>query len=317
MKLASQKLEFEKAIKLRDQISAIESLNEVQNMERKRKCNEDIIHYIIHEEQVFLLLFNIYKGTLSDKSEFVFDYKKDFLEEFLVQYYSDNEIPKEIILPEKVDNSIRDFLTHKKGNKVTVTVPKRGEKKKLLELVKKNVEISFFGDFIKVEELQKKLGIEELPVVIECFDISHLSGTSAVGSMVQFRNGKPDKSNYRRFKIQSEDAFGDDFASISEVVRRRYTRLKSENLPLPDLIIIDGGQGQLISAIRELRKLSLIIPTISIAKKFEEIYLPGRKDPLTLDRKEKALQFIQEMRDEAHRFAIKYNKHLRSKKIVE
>ena len=226
MKSASQKLKFESAINLREQISAIKSLNEVQNMERKRKCNEDIIHYIIQKEQVFLLLFNIYKGTLSDKSEFVFDYKKDFLEEFLVQYYSEYEIPKEIILPEKIDPSLRDFLTHKKGSKVTITVPKRGEKKKLLELVKKNVEISFFGDFIKVEELQDKLGMNNLPVVIECFDISHLSGTSTTGSMVQFRNGKADKSNYRRFKIKSIEAFCDDFAAISEVVRRRYTRLK-------------------------------------------------------------------------------------------
>ncbi len=286
-------------------------------MERNRKYNEDIIHYTVQNNNVYLLLFNIYKGVLSNKSEFIFDYKKDFLEEFLVQYYSENEIPKEIILPHKVEDSISEFLTYKKKSKVVITVPKKGEKKKLLDLVKKNVEISFFGDFIKVEELQKKLGLNDLPVVIECFDISHLSGTSTVGSMVQFRNGKADKSNYRRFKIKSPEAFQDDFAAISEVVRRRYTRLKEENLPLPDLIIIDGGQGQLLSALRELKKLSLRIPTISIAKKFEEIYLPGRKDPLRIDRKEKALQFIQEIRDEAHRFAVKYNRLLRSKKIKE
>jgi len=259
-----------------------------------------------------MLLFNIDKGSLHNKSDFIFSYSEDFFEEFLVQYYSEHEIPEEIIIPCSMDSSVKDFLSYKKGKKVTLTVPGSGEKKHLLDLVKKNCEISFFGDMIKVEELQKKLHLQDLPSVIECFDISHLSGTFTVGAMVQFRNGKADKSNYRRFKIKSPDSILDDFSSIAEVVRRRYTRLKEEALPLPDLIIIDGGKGQLSAALEELNKLSVKIPVISIAKKFEEIYFPGLLKPLRLAGTEKALLFIQEIIDEAHRFAITYNRKLRS-----
>jgi excinuclease ABC subunit C len=195
-------------------------------------------------------------------------------------------------------------------------VPKKGAKKQLLDLVKKNIEISFFGDITKVDELQKRLQLQETPFVIECFDISHLSGTSTVGSMVQFRKGKPDKSNYRRFRIRTVVGV-DDVAAIGEVVRRRYTRLKQEHAEMPHLIIIDGGRGQLNSTVHELEKLDVKIPVISIAKKFEEIYLPGSSQPIRLAKKEKALLFIQEIRDEAHRFAISYNRLLRRKKLRE
>jgi len=287
-------------------------LNEHQNMERARRYNEDIINYILQKDQVFLLLFNIDKGTLHNKSEFIFDWHFDFFEEFLVQYYSEHTIPEELIVPEDIDPAIRNFLKYKKGAKVIVTVPKIGEKKHLLELVKKNVELSFFGDMIKVEELQKKLRLNDLPSVIECFDVSHLAGTFTVGSMVQFRNGKPDKSNYRRFKIKYPESLEDDCASIGEIVRRRYRRLKEEETPMPDLIIIDGGKGQLSSALGELKELSLKIPVISIAKKFEEIYFPGSSVPLRLHRTDKALLFIEEIRDEAHRFALSYNRKLRA-----
>ena len=133
--------------------------------------------------------------------------------------------------------------------------------------------------------------------------------------MVQFRNGKPDKSNYRRFKIRTVERI-DDYAAISEVVHRRYTRLKNEDETLPNLIIVDGGKGQLSSALEELERLELKIPIISIAKQFEEIYMPGASQPLSLAKKEKALQFIQEIRDEAHRFAIRYNRLLRKKELI-
>ncbi len=158
--------------------------------------------------------------------------------------------------------------------------------------------------------------MQELPVVIECFDISHISGTSTVASMVQFRNGLPDKSNYRRYKIQSVTGV-DDFMSIAEVVSRRYTRLKSENSELPDLILIDGGIGQLNAATAEIKKLSVKIPTISLAKRLEEIYVPGADEPLVLSHKTKALQLLQQIRDEAHRFAITYNRLLRKKELLK
>lgn len=310
----SQNKNFEKALEIRNQIAAIEHLNERQNVERKKAFDEDIINYIIKDNKVYLILFNIYKGTLGSKNEYNFDYIDGFLEEFIVQYYSDNDIPKELILPVDVDPSIVDFLKEKKGKKVSITIPKIGEKKQLLDLVKKNIELTYFGNIEKLEELKKKLKLNDTPYVIECFDISHLSGTFTVGSMVQFRNGKPDKTNYRRFKIRTVEGI-DDFMSIAEVVRRRYRRLKSESQPYPDLIIIDGGKGQLSNALRELSDLDLKIPIISIAKKFEEIFVPGLAFPITLDHKEKALRFMQEIRDEAHRFAITYNRLLRSKEI--
>lgn len=315
MKEFAAKQQFEQALALRDEILALENLQEKQNMERQKKHNEDILNYIIRDETVYLMLFKIYKGTLEDKQDYVFALGENFLEEFLVQYYSENEPPEELILPEPLEESFADFLSYVKGTKVKVTVPKQGEKKELLDLVLKNVEIGFFGDRKKIEALQAKLSLPKLPNVIECFDISHLSGTATVGSMVQFRGGRPDKHNYRRFKIEGVEGI-DDFASIAEVVRRRYSRLLEDNHELPDLIIIDGGKGQLSSAFQELRKLKLRIPIISIAKKEEKIYVPGLKAPLPIKKAEKASLFVQEIRDEAHRFAIAYNRLLRQKSLI-
>jgi excinuclease ABC subunit C len=316
METASNSQRFERAMELRNQIAAIKSLKEKQAMERKKKVNEDIINYIIKNDRVYLILFNVYKGTLENKQEFDFEFTPEFFEEFLLQYYSDNDIPKELILPEGIDQSLMEFLEQKRETKVKVTIPQRGEKKKLLELVIKNIEVTFFGNIEKLDDLKTKLQLQETPAVIECFDISHLSGTSTAASMVQFRLGLPDKRNYRRFKIRSVESV-DDTAAIAEVVRRRYTRLLSEKTELPNLVIIDGGMGQLNAAIKEQAKLGVKIPTISIAKKFEEIYLPGLKSPLRLSKKTKALQLIQQVRDEAHRFAIKYNRLLRKKELTK
>jgi len=316
MKKLSNEKKYELAIKIRNEMQALKNLNERQNMKRERKYNEDIINYIIENEKIYLMLFNIYKGTLYNKKEYIFDYKSDFLEEFIVQYYSQNPIPKEIIIPEEIDPLINLFLEKKRGSKISIKKPIRGEKKQLLDLVEKNIELTFFSSKNKIKILQEKIKLDDPPRVIECFDISHLSGTSTVGSMVQFRNGKPDKNNYRRFKIRTVDGI-DDFMAIAEVVRRRYIRLKKENRDFPDLIIVDGGRGQLNFSLKELEKIGVKIPIISIAKKFEEIYIPGRIDPLKLSRKDKALHFIQEIRNEAHRFAIKYNRLLRKKELIQ
>ncbi|AKB24732.1 Excinuclease ABC subunit C [Methanosarcina sp. MTP4] len=315
MKELAAKQQFELAMELRDEIAALEFLQEKQNVERQKKHDEDILNYLVKDNTVYLMLFKVYKGTLEDKQDYIFAYGEAFLEEFLVQYYSENEPPGELIVPELLDESLADFLAHVRGKKVKVTVPKQGEKKELLDLAGKNVEIGFFGDRKKLEALQQKLSLPKAPNVIECFDISHLAGTSTVGSMVQFRGGRPDKHNYRRFKIQSVEGI-DDFASIAEVVRRRYTRLLEDKHELPDLIIIDGGKGQLSSAFQELRKLRVRVPIISIAKREEEIYVPGLKSPLPIKKDEKASLFVQEIRDEAHRFAITYNRLLRQKALI-
>jgi len=299
----SDSKEYETALEIRDRISALKKLSERQKMETEREYNEDVINYVIKEGKVYLMLFNIYKGTLFNKSEFVFDFLENCIEDFVGQYYSVNPTPKELLLPIKVPFYSR------------ITVPKIGEKKKLLDLVKKNIELTFFGEIRKLEQLKIKLKLEDTPYVIECFDISHLGGTSTVGSMVQFRNAAPDKTNYRRFRIRTVHGI-DDYKAIAEVVHRRYSRLKKEEpdiLNPPNLIIIDGGKGQLSAALQELKKLGLKIPIISIAKRLEEIYFPGFSHPVRLAKKDIALQFIQQIRDEAHRFAIKYNRLLRIK----
>ncbi|UCE37040.1 MAG: excinuclease ABC subunit C [Thermoplasmata archaeon] len=316
MKDASQKEDYEQALELRNQISAINWLKEKQDMQRLKRYNEDILNYVVKGGKVYLILFNIYKGILENKQEFEFNYNDDFLEEFIVQYYSENSVPKELILPENIDDSIVSFLKDKRDGAVGVKVPQKGDKKRLLDLVQMNVELTFFGDTEKLVDLKNKLKLQDVPTVIECFDVSHLSGTSTVASMVQFRNAKPDKSNYRRFKIRTVEGI-DDFAAIGEVVKRRYKRLKKENQSMPDLIIIDGGMGQLNSALNQLSKLELKIPVISIAKRFEQIYVPGLSFPISLDKKSKAQKLIQEIRDEAHRFALSYSKVLRKKDMIK
>ncbi|MFA5102563.1 MAG: excinuclease ABC subunit UvrC [Candidatus Thermoplasmatota archaeon] len=310
----SQAFDYEHALLLRNQITAIQHLQEQQKMQRQQTCNEDVIHYLLRDGTVYLMLFNIYKGTLSTKNEFVFAATPDFLEEFIVQYYSENPIPAEVIVPEKLSESLPTFLTKKRRKKTRIIAPKKGVKKQLLDLVLKNIEITFFGDLSKIESLQHALNLPEPPQVIECFDISHLSGTSMVGSMVQYRNGKPDKTNYRRFRIRTVEGI-DDVAAIAEVVRRRYYRLQQEHAPFPQLIIIDGGIGQLNSAVQQLERVGVNVPIIAIAKHFEALYLPGQPQSLLLGKKEKALLFIREIRDEAHRFAIAYNRLLRKKEL--
>jgi len=316
MKNESDIQHYEKAIKIRNQINALQHLDDRQNMLRQIRYDEDIINYKIKNEKVYLLLFNIYKGTLTNKSEFLFDKNEDFLEEFIVQYYSENPIPKEIITPHKITDTIPEFIKKQTRKKVKFTKPQKGSKKQLLDLVEKNIDITFFSDESKTEQLQKRLRLNDTPKVIECFDISHLSGKFTVGSMVQFRMGKPDKTNYRRFRIRTVKGV-DDTKAISEVVKRRYMRLKKENQEYPDLIIIDGGKGQLNAALTELNKLELKIPIISLAKQYDEIYQPGFTTPLRLKKTDKALQFLQEIRDEAHRFALKYNRLLRQKEMIQ
>jgi len=181
--------------------------------------------------------------------------------------------------------------------------------------VEKNIEHSFLKNELKVRDLQANLNLPEPPAIIECFDISHLSGTSMVGSMVQFRNGEPDKKNYRRFLIKTVEGI-DDFASIAEVIRRRYKRLVEEVAEMPDLIVIDGGKGQLSAAMEVEKELNLTIPVIALAKRKEEVYLPGEMLPRRLDEKGMALHFLQQVRDEAHRFAIAYNRLLRSRTLT-
>jgi excinuclease ABC subunit C len=317
MAARSEAEDFERALVLRNEIAAIGHLADRQHVERRREYDQDVIAYQVTDGKVYLTAFNVERGSLANKQEFTFDAGgEDFFEEFLVQYYSEREPPQELILEHETDPALAEFLSLKKGKQVDIIVPQRGEKRQLLDLAQKNLEIAFFRDALKGAELGTALNMAHPPSVIECFDISHLSGTAMVGSMVQFRDGKPDKSNYRRFKIKTVEGI-DDFASIAEVVKRRYRRLTDEHAPFPDLVIIDGGKGQLSAAQEALAGLGVTVqPVIAIAKREEEIYMPGDSLPLRLDRKSIALRYIEEIRDEAHRFAITYNRLLRKKKIL-
>jgi len=316
------KKEFEPAIVLRDQIQAINYLKEKQSVETNKSYNQDLINYIVQGDKCYLLVFNISKGMLLNKKEFVLPVlEEDFLDEFIIDYYSKSSpssLPEEIILPRLISQETTKYLTELKKKKLNIIVPEKGEKKQLLDLAIKNIEISFFSNQVTLELLKTALKLSNLPRVIECIDISHLSGTNTVASMVQFKDSKPNKSEYRRFKIKNLDKDKiNDFASIFEVVIRRYSGLLKENKPFPDLIVIDGGKGQLSAAKSALDSLNLEImpPIISIAKRDEEIFKPELIHSIKLDKKNKALHLIQAIRDEAHRFAITYNKLLRKKEI--
>ncbi|MDD4128794.1 MAG: excinuclease ABC subunit UvrC [Candidatus ainarchaeum sp.] len=314
MKLASKNNNFEYALTLRNQIEAIKTLKEKQNVEFSKKVDAHVINYEISAGEVHLLLFNIRNGVVEEKQEFVFSEKEDFLEEFLLQFYDSVEVPEEIILPIELSDALVEYLSNKSKKKIKIIVPKIGEKKEVLDFVAKNITATFFAGSERVTELKKALNLEKLPRVIECFDISHLAGTNTVASMSNFKDGFPDKSNYRKFKIKA-NANSDDLLAMEEVLRRRYSGSLSKTMKKPDLIVIDGGPTQLAVSAKVLEDLKLSIPIVSLAKQFEEIYFPNNNTPLRLDKKNKGLLLLQAVRDETHRFGNAYRKVLKRKEV--
>lgn len=315
MEICAERQEYERALEIRDRIHALRQLGVRQHVERPRGRDQDVIQYLASGDEVTMLLFQVQRGRLTSREEYQFPAGEHLLEEFLLQYYSDHPPPAELILPEPVDPSLAEFLSRQRGGTVTLTVPRRGPKRELLDLAWKNVELAHGRDRAKGEALRQALGLAEIPRIIECFDISHTSGTLTVGSMVRFREGRPDRPGYRRFRIRSPTGT-DDLVAMREVIRRRYVRLIREEKPLPDLIVVDGGPGQLRAAGEELSALAVTVPVIAIAKREEEIYRPGRVTPLSLDRRDRASLYVQEIRDEAHRFAHAYHTLLRKKEVT-
>ena len=301
---------YELALESRKKVESLVWLKQRQNMQRDKQYNEDILNYVEKDGKLYIMFFNVHQGILENKQSYIIPNGKGMFEEFILRYYTEEIVPAELILPHDIDPLILQAINSIRKKNLKVIVPKIGEKKQLLTLVIKNIELQYFAKETALFELQKYLQLQEIPQVIECFDISHLHGTNTVASMVQFRGGVPDKSNYRRFKINTVTGI-DDFASIAEVVRRRYARLKSEGTLLPNLIVIDGGKGQLSAAGEQLKLLELRIPMISLAKKLEEVFVPGLSHPINIPHKTKALKMLQRLRDEAHRFAITYNRKLR------
>lgn len=316
----SARQEYEQAKIRRDQIQVIDRITQRQKVSLRKTYNQDFIQFIVNQEKIYLQLFNVDKGIIGSRRQFDFDMQgsvQEMLERFLRYYYYSHPIPEEIVVPQKLEHSvlIRKYLQELKGTKVKITVPQKGIKKELLDLLYKNVELNISYEDKILHELKVHLNLQTIPRHIECFDISNIGSQYTVGSMVHFTDGKPDKENYRRFKIKTVEA-QDDFAMMAEIVRRRYSRLQRENKTMPDLIIIDGGPGQLHAAFDELQKLELSLPIVSIAKKEEIIHFVGERRPLKLSHKSESLKLLQRCRNEAHRFGITYHRLLRSKGML-
>ncbi|MGB4302505.1 MAG: excinuclease ABC subunit UvrC, partial [Syntrophomonadaceae bacterium] len=332
MKEAAHNLEFEKAARLRDQINAIRKISETQKAHLQSPWNLDLIGMLVGEKDSLASVFKIRSGKIMAKDTFWLNRptgqdEGELMAQFLRRYYTDNEdIPKELIvssLPAEQE-LIEEWLHSVTGHKVSIKVPQRGDKRSLLDMMMENAHL-LFQERYEAESRQQAVLIHlskmlELPVVperIECYDISHLGGQETVASMVVFTQGVPDGSAYRRFKIKQDQ--NDDFASMRETLRRRFRQAQQQNpafLPEPDLVVIDGGLGQVNAVQAVLDELGVEIPLISLAEKNEEIYKPHRSEPLVLPRRDEGLRLLQRLRDEAHRFAVEYNRQRRTRRMT-
>jgi excinuclease ABC subunit C len=342
MERASANLDFELAAKLRDRYLAVQDIVAEQKMfYPDPSVNQDIVAMACDERRCAMVVLNIRKGKLiaSHPHEILLTFQaspEEAYDSFLTQYYQEQapeDLPDELILqfPTEEETVLRELLSRKKGKKTQVTFPRKGVKKDLLDLAIKNAQETleqaqsqevkhYRNDPARaLLELQERLGLPEFPTRMECYDISHFQGAQTVASMVVFTNGVPDKRAYRRFKINLAEGGPDDFTSMREVITRRFSRAKNGDAgwESPSLVIIDGGKGQLSSAVEALRDLGVTgQPIISLAKKFEEVYRPGESRPVLLSRDSSALFVLQQIRDEAHRFAITYHRNLRGKKAT-
>jgi excinuclease ABC subunit C len=335
MRELSESLRFEEAAKTRDRLRALSVYNQKQKVVDTKDVDRDIIAIAVKDDDACGVVFKVRDGKVLGSHHYYLSNvdgkeESEILELLLERYYLDNEdIPGSITLSADVISPelIETWLRGKRGGDVTLETPKGGEKLKLAGMVKKNAEFLLEelqiqkmkrGDLVphSVQSLQKDLRLATPPRRIECFDISNIQGSDTVASMVVFVDGKPRKSEYRKFKIRSVDG-PNDFASMREVVERRYRRLAEESGVMPDLIMVDGGKGQLSSAVEILEQLGFgSVPIIGLAKRLEEVFVPGASDPVTIPRTSSSLRLLQQVRDEAHRFAITYHRALRSKRIL-
>jgi excinuclease ABC subunit C len=332
MKEASQAMEFEKAASLRDQIQAIKILCEKQKVTLDHPYEMDIVGMLGGEKDRLVLVFKLRAGKIVGKDTYwlkraIDEEEAEVMEFFLKQYYAENsDIPSEILvshIPED-DELIQNWLREIAGSRIKIWLPGRGEKKKLLDMVMENARLLWeekMREDIKnnqiLLELARTLNLEAVPVRIECYDISHLSGEETVASMVVFTNGKADKKAYRRFKIKNEQ--NNDYASLSETLERRFAEARRGNrsfLPEPDLLLIDGGLGQVNAVQSVLTQMGVDIPAFGLAKKNEELFRPGMSEAILLSRRDEGLMLLQRLRDEAHRFAVSYNRQRRGNKLT-
>ncbi len=314
MKQAVSNLQYERAKEIHETLQRLQNLQTRQKMETVQNTDEEYFGIRTKEQTSHVMSFRQTRGVIKDRNKFVFDLVGDnSFSNFLSQYYSTNPIPKYIVVSEIPDRKeiLEEIFSRTAGIKVNIVVPTGGKRKEMINLILKNIDLVLSkGADPSVVELQEKLGLDHIPTRIECFDISNQGADYAVGSMSCLVDGKPFKSGYRKFKIKSVSG-RDDFAMINEIVKRRYLRLREEKSKMPDLVLIDGGRGQLNAAQDALKSVGTKIPIISLAKENEEIYHPDMKSPIILPKSSPALKVLQHARDEAHRFGVTYNRALR------
>ncbi len=331
MEEAKGALKFEEASLLRDQIRSLEKIREKQKVISTRPIDQDVMAFASGPDSACSQIFFIRKGKLIGGEHFFLGgiknkSKEEILTSLVKQYYYNaTYIPKEVILQNEIEEKelIKDYLEKKGKRRVRLTIPRKGDKLGLIKLAERNARLALTQKYsasqqMKEEalgELQRTLGLKELPFRIEAFDISNISGTLAAGSLVTFKGGEPDKNEYRRFRIKKVRGV-DDYAMMSEIVERRYRRLLKERKTLPDLILVDGGKGQLGTVLRTLKKLKIKLPVAALAKEYEHLFIPGRSLPIILAKNSSALYLLKQIRDEAHRFALAYHRKLRKKKLV-
>ena len=318
MHQAADLQQFERAKDIRDTLIRLGSLQTKQKMEYVQNSDEEYFGIGIEEQSAIVMNFRMINGVIRDSDKFFFDLVGDnSFSNFLFQYYSTHKIPKFILVSELPENHklLESLLSKQVGFNVKILIPTKGKKKEIINLILKNINlIHSKGGDPGLIELKDILGLDVIPNIIECFDISNHGTDFAVGSMSRFIGGKPDKSGYRKFKIKTVSG-RDDFAMIGEIIKRRYYRLLEDRSELPDLIVIDGGKGQLSAAINSLESLGAKIPCISLAKENEEIYLPKRKNPIIVSKTKSSLKILQYARDETHRFGVAYNRTIRKNQI--
>ena len=331
MQQLAQKLEFELAGKIRDQLAAIRQITEKQKI-LTDTGDMDAVGMASSPLGTCMQVFFVRNGKILGRNQFLLtgnedDSGENCLSAFFKQYYNDAVfIPKEILLPIDIEETalLEKWLLETKKAKAKIIVPKRGVKKDIVQMANENAAKYLHDQESRlrdnqarnigaVYDLQKYLNLTKPPLRMECFDISHIQGSAPVASMVVFQDGKPDKESYRRFKINSTEGKPDDFMSMREVTMRRYGKATAEEMP--DLIIIDGGKGQLSSALEIIRGAGhMTVPVVGLAKQFEYIFTECSSEPVILPRQSDALYLVQQIRDEAHRFAITYHRKLRTKR---
>lgn len=349
----SEKFMFEQAAKTRDKIESINIYTSRQKMITDDFIDRDVFALEKEDNDGCGMVLKIRDGKVIGKTHYYVNNIMDedeskVLENIITNHYNKTDyIPEEIFTHKELENKelLEEWLSKTKTSKVEIVIPKIGEKAKLISMVKANARLMLEElklarikkEFTvpSLEALKRDLNLKKLPKKIECFDISHIQGTDTVASMVVFRDAKPRKSEYRKFKIQSvtnETGTPDDFLSMREVIHRRYKRLLEENTPLPDLIIIDGGKGQLSSAVMVLQSIGIKIlnnsaednsglhknslSLIGLAKRLEEVFIPNVPEPLNIPKTSSGIRLLQRVRDEAHRFAVTFHRSLRDKRTL-